>query len=172
MNGEERRNGIVVKLQEENKPIKGTKLALYFNVSRQVIVQDIAILRAQGTEIIATPQGYVLLKHNKDKLIKTIAAKHHDYDQMEEELQIMLDHGARIIDVIVEHPLYGEIRTILDINYKKELDDFMQKIRQQKAEPLASLTEGMHYHTLEVPDEDSFEGIKKALVKKGYLIHD
>jgi len=172
MNGEERRSGIIARLKEENKPIKGTTLALYFNVSRQVIVQDIAVLRAQGTEIIATPQGYVLLKHNKDRLIKTIAARHYDYDQMEDELQIMLDHGARIIDVIVEHPLYGEIRTILDINYKRELDDFMEKIRQQKAEPLASLTDGMHFHTLEVPDEDSFDRIKVELLRKGYLIKD
>ncbi len=172
MNGEERREGIIKRLKDENKPSKGTFLAKYFGVSRQVIVQDIAILRAQGIEIIATPQGYVLLKHNKDKLLKTIISKHLNYDQMEDELQVMIDNGARVIDVIVEHPLYGEIRSIIDISYKTELEQFMSKIRIEKAEPLASLTEGIHFHTLEVPDEDSFNRIKKALEEKGYLIQD
>lgn len=170
MNGEERRIAIVDRLQQVNKPVKGTALAQGFGVSRQIIVQDIAILRAQGTEIIATPQGYVLLKHNKDKLLKTIITKHQNYEQMEEELQVMIDNGARIIDVIVEHPLYGEIRSIIDISYKTELEEFMNKIRSEKAEPLSSLTDGVHFHTLEVPDEDSYNRIKKVLQEKGYLI--
>ncbi|WP_026478070.1 transcription repressor NadR [Alkaliphilus transvaalensis] len=172
MNAEERRKGIVKLLQEKNRPIKGTELASTFKVSRQVIVQDIALIRAQGIEVMATPQGYVMLQNDKNKIIKTIVAKHHTYTEMEEELQIMIDYGAKVIDVIVEHPLYGEIRSMLDISYKKELEDFMIKIQSEKAEPLASLTEGIHIHTLEVPNEDSFKKIRKALLEKGYLIED
>ncbi len=172
MNAEDRRNEIINILEEKNKPIKGTELASYFNISRQVIVQDIALLRALGTEIMATPQGYVIFKKNGDRIIKTVIAKHHTYEEMRDELQIMIDYGAKILDVIVEHPIYGEIRSILDISYRKELEDFMSKIQSEKAEPLASLTDGVHFHTLEVPNEESFSKISKALIEKGYLIEE
>jgi transcriptional regulator of NAD metabolism len=110
MNTEERRQAIKELLIAGNRPIKGTTLANHFSVSRQVIVQDIALLRAQGLDIMATPQGYVVTKEKNRGIIKSIVAKHHDYQDMEEELQIMLEHGARIMDVVVEHPIYGEIR--------------------------------------------------------------
>lgn len=172
MNAEERRKGILEKLEGEDHPIKGTTLAAHFNVSRQVIVQDMAILRAQGNEVVATPQGYFLMKHREDQLIKTLISKHHGYEEMEEELEIMVDHGARIIDVIVEHPLYGEIRSVLDINHKKDLRDFMERVREVKAEPLATLTSGVHIHTIEISDENSYEQMKKALADKGYLVRE
>ncbi|SDL33488.1 transcription repressor NadR [Natronincola ferrireducens] len=172
MNSNERREAIVKKLKEENKPIKGTELASCFQVSRQVIVQDIALLRAQGINIIATPQGYVMLKRDTTKLIKTIVTKHTTYEEMKEELQIMIDHGAKIVDVIVEHSIYGEIKGILDISYKNELEEFIQKIKNDKAEPLSSLTEGVHIHTVEVPDEKAFKKMKQALMIKGYLINE
>lgn len=172
MDSKQRREAIVIKLKEEDKPIKGTELASCFRVSRQVIVQDIALLRAQGIDIIATPQGYVMLKKDTTKLTKTIVTKHTTYEEMKEELQIMIDHGARVIDVIVEHPIYGEMKGILDISYKNELQEFVEKIKNDKAEPLSSLTEGVHIHTVEVPDEKTFEKMKKTLLRKGYLINE
>lgn len=172
MNSKERREVIIVKLKQENKPIKGTELAKIFDVSRQVIVQDIALLRAQGIDVIATPQGYVMIKNDNRRLTKTIVSKHTSYEDMKEELQIMIDYGARVLDVIVEHPIYGEIKGILDIGYKRELEEFIEKIKKEKAEPLSSLTEGIHIHTLDVPDEKSFEKMKEALLAKGYLINE
>ncbi|KAB3529285.1 transcription repressor NadR [Alkaliphilus pronyensis] len=172
MNNEERRKTIMYKLLSNSKPIKGTELANEFNVSRQVIVQDIALLRASGNDIIATPQGYIIMKENTGKIIKTIISKHHSYEEMEEELQILIDYGAKIIDVIVEHPIYGEIRTVLDIAYKNELEEFMSKIKKNNAEPLASLTDGVHIHTIEVPCEKSFKKLKEQLLEKDYLIQD
>ena len=172
MKSEERREEILTRLQESNSTIKGTDLANIFKVSRQIIVQDVAILRAQGFHIIATPQGYVIPKKDKNKLIKTLALKHKTYEGMQEELQIMIDHGAKVIDVIVEHPVYGEIRGLLDIGYKKELDEFMDKVTKENAEPLSSLTEGIHIHTIEVPDEDSYEKMKLDLIKKNYLVKE
>ncbi|SCX82545.1 transcription repressor NadR [Alkaliphilus peptidifermentans] len=172
MNNEERRKAIINELQNGRKPIKGTELANLFSVSRQVIVQDIALLRANGNDIIATPQGYIIMKEKKGKLIKTIVSRHHNYEEMEDELLIMLDHGVKIIDVIVEHPIYGEIRTVLDIGYKGELQEFMEKVKFYKAEPLASLTDGVHIHTIEVTSEKSFQDLKEELFRKGYLIQD
>ncbi|ABR46263.1 3H domain protein [Alkaliphilus metalliredigens QYMF] len=172
MNTQERRAVIAKRLEERKGPIKGTELAKWLQVSRQVIVQDIALLRAEGTAVIATPQGYVILKSDKKGLTKTVVSKHENYEEMEEELQIMIDHGARVVDVIVEHPLYGEIRGMLDISYGQELKMFMKKIRTEKAEPLSSLTYGIHIHTLEVPSEESFNKMNQALMEKGYLINE
>lgn len=170
MKAEDRRSAILDYLKKEYGPVKGTTLAAIYDVSRQVIVQDIALLRAQGVDIMATPQGYVIAKDVSKGLIKTIVAKHLTDKEMEEELQIMLDHGARILDVIVEHPIYGDIKAILDISYKKELEEFMGKIKD--SEPLSSLTEGIHIHTLEVPNEESYNDMEKVLLEKGYLIND
>lgn len=170
MKSEDRRSSILNYLQKENGPVKGTTLAKVFDVSRQVIVQDIALLRAQAVDIIATPQGYVISKERSKGIIKTIVAKHLTDKEMEEELQIMLDYGARILDVIVEHPIYGDIKAVLNISYKKELEEFMSKIKD--AEPLSSLTEGIHMHTLEVSNEESFKEMLEVLLKKGYLINE
>ncbi len=170
MQNQERRKHILQQLKEEKRPVKGTELAARFDVSRQVIVQDIALLRAEGEEIMATPQGYLVLLENKERLLKKLVVKHDGYEEIEDELQTMIDFGVKVIDVIVDHPLYGEIRSPLNIGFKKELEEFMQKIRTENAEPLASLTEGVHIHTLEVPNEAVFLQLKEALSKKGYLI--
>lgn len=170
MNSKKRREAIIKVLNQEEKAIKGTELAKFFNVSRQVIVQDIALLRAEGENIIATPQGYLIMKDYNKKIKKTIVSKHTTYEAMREELQIMIDHGARVLDVIVEHPVYGEIKGILNIGYKKELEEFMEKVEKEKIEPLASLTEGVHIHSIEISDEESFQKMKRALLKKKYLI--
>ena len=172
MDNTERRKIILDKLMNSKEPIKGVDLAQAFDISRQVIVQDIALLRAQGEDIIATPQGYMIPFKKDDKIIKRVVCKHIGYDDMGEELQIMIDYGATIIDVIVEHPLYGEITGLLNISHKKDLDDFMDKITEKRAEPLSSLTEGVHIHTLEIENEKTFKEMERALNKKGYLINN
>ncbi|MCC5908970.1 MAG: transcription repressor NadR [Clostridiaceae bacterium] len=172
MNSKERRTQIIKRLKETNKPIKGTEMATVFNVSRQVIVQDIALLRAEGEDIMATPQGYVMPQQDRSKLTKTIVSKHKTYEEMKEELEIMIHYGARVVDVIVEHPVYGEIRGVLDIGYKKELEEFIKKIKTEKAEPLSTLTEGIHIHTIEIPEEENFNKMKQELKNKGYLIDE
>lgn len=172
MNSTERREAILNKLMSKEEPIKGTDLAKAFNISRQVIVQDIALLRAQGEDIIATPQGYLIPIKKDNRIRKRIVCKHEGYNAIEDELQTMIDYGATIIDVIVEHPLYGQITSVLNINHKRDLDDFVSKITKKKAEPLATLTDGIHIHTIEIANEEIFEELKKALNKKGYLISD
>ena len=172
LNNRERRERISKELRQAKKPIKGVDLAKTFNVSRQVIVQDIALLRAKGEEIIATPQGYIMFKNDQVRSTKTIVTKHQGYQEMEDELQTMIDYGVRIMDVIVEHPIYGEIRGILDISYKGELEDFMIKVKEDKAEPLSSLTGGVHIHTVQIPSEEAFQRMERALQEKGYLIKE
>lgn len=172
MESDERRIEIINMLKSTEKPIKGMKLADKLGVSRQVIVQDIAILRASGKEIIATPQGYIMIKGNGNKLIKTIVCKHLGYDKIRDELNTIVDNGGKVIDVIVEHPLYGEIKSPLMISSRLDVEDFMDGLIKTKAEPLSSLTDGVHIHSIEVEDERAFEKIKNDLSEKKYLLLD
>lgn len=173
MDANERRKEILNILFHAENPIKGTDLAEKLGVSRQVIVQDIAILRARGESIIATPQGYIVPKEgNSKKLIKTIVCTHQNDIELEEELQIIVDLGGKILDVIVEHPLYGEIKSQLQIGSRYDLNLFMENLKSTKAEPLSSLTGGVHLHTIEVESEETFKMIKERLKEKNYLINE
>lgn len=170
MEATNRRDELLRILKSSNLAIRGSDLADRFQVTRQVIVQDIAILRASGLTILATPQGYMIPPKAETALLrKTIVSSHKGYDHMEDELRIIVDLGGRIIDVIVDHPLYGEIKSPINVGSRYELDEFMKNIRESKAEPLSSLTDGLHLHTLEVKDENIFNMIKKALKEKNYL---
>lgn len=172
MDSEQRRIAIVEALNNKNEPIKGIELSKMFNVSRQVIVQDIAILRAKGEEIFATPQGYmVATKASEEKILKTIVCKHKGYDEIEDELKIIIDIGGKVIDVIVVHPVYNEIKIPLMLGSRIEIDEFVNSLKSEKAEPLSSLTEGVHIHTIEVPSIKVYEKILIELEKKGYLIN-
>lgn len=170
MNAKKRRVNIINALRKSQKPIKGTDLAKKFDVSRQVIVQDVAILRAAGEEIIATPQGYMILSNDNKRLIKTIVSKHVGYSSIEDELKIIVDNGCKVLDVIVEHPLYGEIKSPLMIGSRKDIEEFMKNMIKTKAEPLSSLTDGVHIHTIEIPSKEAYEKTKIELKRKKYLI--
>lgn len=173
MDAWERRERILEVLNNSNKPIKGTQLSEKFGVSRQVIVQDIALLRARGENILATPQGYMVPKlYEENKLVKKIVCKHKGYDEIEDELKTIVDMGGKALDVIVDHPVYGEIKSPLEIGSRMDLKEFINNLIETNAEPLSSLTEGIHIHTIEVKDEKSFKKIKESLRKKGYLIDE
>jgi hypothetical protein len=168
---EKRREALLLMLQDASAPVKGSWLADEFKVSRQVIVQDIAILRAKDVHILANSNGYYIPKpSNTERNIKTVFVKHSGYDELEKELQIIVDMGAKILDVIVMHPIYGEIRCPLEINSRYELDLFIKKSDKSNAAPLASLTNGEHIHTLEVPNDMIFEKILQALDEVGILM--
>lgn len=168
-----RREEIIRMLLDSDAPIKGTQLAEHFGVSRQIIVQDIALIRANGTNILATPQGYLIpIKTEKQAIRRTIACNHKGYSSMEEELRTIVDLGGKIIDVIVDHPLYGEIRSPINVESRHDLDQFMENIKGSNAEPLSSLTGGLHLHTIEVKNLEMFEFIKRELKNKEFLINE
>lgn len=173
METKERREEILKILNRLDKPVKGMDIAEKFGVSRQVIVQDVAVLRAKGEKILATPQGYLIPKaYESSKLIKTIACKHSTNEEIEEELDIILSYGGKILDVLVEHPLYGEIKSQLQIASRYDLKEFISNLEKYKAEPLSSLTDGVHIHTIEVENEEKFAKIKEKLLEKNYLIKE
>ena len=168
MNGEERRNIILERLGESGAPISASALASDFSVTRQIIVADIALLRAAGYPISAKSRGYVL--EGKEKgLIKRIAVKH-GKDEVGEEFYAIVDNGGKVIDVIVHHSVYGKISAELNISSRYEADEFVRKITETGASPLSLLTEGLHIHTIEVKDEDTFNRIVKKLKELNILI--
>ena len=168
MNSEERRNLIIERLQQSKEPISANCFAKDFAVTRQIIVADIALLRATGYSITADNKGYILNALD-DKNIKRIAVKH-DNNQVLSELYTIVDNGAKILDVIVEHSIYGRISVELNISSRYDADEFVKKINTTKANPLSLLTEGVHIHTIFVPNDDSFNRIKRQLGDLDILI--
>ena len=75
MRAEERRQAIRELLQRAKQPVSATALAAQFSVSRQIIVGDIALLRAAGADISATPRGYVILRETGG-LVRQVAVQH------------------------------------------------------------------------------------------------
>lgn len=169
MNAQERRIEIQSVLKSRTIPIKGMELARIFGVSRQIIVQDMAILRAEGFPVIATPKGYITAREIKCGLIKQVAVKH-SRERLAEELEIMLKHGAKVLDVIIEHPIYGEIRGTLNIKSSEDLNDFLKKVSNGDAESLCAMTNGVHIHTVEISSQQSFEAMMAELKSKQLLI--
>lgn len=170
MNSEERRENLLSILSNSKEPITATALAKKFSVSRQVIVGDIALLRAAGLKVSATPRGYVLNSDTESSdNIFTIAC-HHDEENMVKELYIIVDNGGTILDVTVEHPIYGEISGELRISTRYDVDMFFEKIKSNEAQPLMRLTGGIHLHKIKSKDKQSQKRIIDALKKENIIL--
>ena len=170
---EERRLKLLQRLKESKQALIGSRLAEEFGVSRQVIVQDIALLRAQGEKIVATSQGYFYEENLGMPTVKTsIACRHGDQKELRDELLTVVNYGGRIIDVKVEHPIYGELSGNLMISSLEDVDNFIKNYNQNEAALLSKLTDGVHLHTIEAVNEQVLEKIKGELKDKGYLLKE
>lgn len=168
MTGDERRLFLLKTISNRTTPISASKLATITKVSRQVIVGDVALLRAQGHDIIATRRGYVM-HYEDDRFIAKIAVNH-TYEQTELELKTLVKLGIHIIDVTVGHPIYGELTGQLNIKNLDDVNDFIKELSSGKAELLSSLTQGIHLHTISCPDETIYNQALNALDKLGFII--
>lgn len=168
MNSKDRRDAIVKLLIDENRAIKGTEIAKKFSVTRQIIVKDIAIIRASGSNIIATPDGYIYSKGNSKE--KAIIAVKHKQNETINELEIVVKYGGIIEDVIIEHPVYGEIRGNLMIKNLNDLNKFEAKFKNDDVLPLSNLTQGIHLHTIAADTREDIEDIKFELRECGFLL--
>ena len=167
LDGNARRTAIMDYLNEKSAPVSGTELARRFGVSRQVIVQDIALLRAENRDILSTNKGYMLFhpQERKNGCTAVIRVKH-------TAEQSILDYGGRVLNVSVEHDLYGQIEVDLVINDIKDAEDFCRKMARSKSKLLKELTEDCHYHTIQAPSEKALELIKAELRSKGFLMEN
>lgn len=169
--GENRRNLLVQTLKAASEPISGTKLGEMANVSRQVIVGDITLLKAMGEPIMATSRGYIYLSEvvEQNQFEKTIACLHTS-EQTEEELFIFVDHGVTVKDVKVEHPIYGDLTASIMVSNRKEAKNFVEHITETNASLLLELTEGFHLHTVTANSLEDIEHAEQELKKAGILI--
>ena len=171
MTQEQRRAQIISILEKATTPITGSWLSTQLGVTRQIIVGDVAVLRARGEQIIATPQGYLLYKPPQTNSHRSTVAVRHGNDEatIGEELNLIVDLGGVVVDVTVEHPLYGELTANLQIASRGDVQQFVEKMRELEAEPLLVLTDGYHLHSIEAPSAEAMGAIREALRKAGYL---
>ena len=172
MNAQERRIRILTSLREVSSPVSASVLAGQLGVSRQIIVGDVALLRAAGEEILSTPRGYVLTGENvplHPELRRQIVCSH-TADQMQEELQVCVDNGCTVLDVIVDHPVYGQLAGQLQLKTRYDISQFMEKVAAQSAHALSELTDGIHLHTISCPDEAAYLRVCAELKARGFLV--
>jgi len=165
-----RREQILALLRRAPGPVTGSELARRLGVSRQVIVQDIALLRAAGEDVLATPQGYRLGPGMPARPYRAVVAVRHTPAQTGDELYTLVEAGVRVLDVVVEHPLYGELRGLLLLDTRDDVTAFLERVASSGAALLSSLTGGVHLHTLEASHPDALEAARARLREKGYLL--
>ena len=163
-----RKKGILEILKKEDRPVKGEDLAQIFQVTRQVIVQDIAILRAEDHVIVSTNRGYYLNEARSQRVFKV----YHKADDIALELNAIVDSGAWVQDVIVHHEVYGEIKKDLDIRSRRDVKYFLEKMKRDKSQPLGVLTGGIHYHTVVADYEEIIDEVELRLKELGFLLED
>ena len=169
MNSNERREKLLRILKKSNEPVKGLDLAKELNVTRQIVVKDIALLRASGIDILATSTGYIIYTI-KDKEFKIECKNHFNNEHLLLELQTIIDLGGKVKDVIVNHPIYGTIKAELNLKSNRDLKIFMENSKKDDFKQLSSLSQDYHVHTIEVPDEKTLEEIKKELKEVNILL--
>ena len=169
MEGDARRQELLRLISKSQKPISGTELAQTLHVSRQVIVQDIALLRAVNKDILATTKGYVLYSQQTEACHRIYCVNHSD-DAIADELNTIVDNGGKVLDVIIEHEIYGQITANLILENRRDVAEFCDRLKHFNAKPLNIIAGGTHYHTVEARSEVMLDNIERALREKGYLV--
>ncbi len=167
LSGAQRRKKIIELMQESHTPLSGTALGKITGVSRQVVVQDIALLRTEGYPILATTRGYLLDRPTAvTRLIKVC----HTNEQTEEELNTIVDLGGCVEDVIVNHRAYGKLSAPLQIRARRDVQIFLEQIRTGKSTPLMNITSGYHFHHISADRTEILDEIEAQLKEKGFLV--
>ena len=173
MLGEERRAHILARLAAAKQPLSASALATMCHVSRQVIVGDVALLRAAGQHVRATSRGYVLVHGEPDGTgFQGQVACQHPVAETEAELALIIALGGEVVDVAVDHPLYGELRGNLDLKTSTDVAKFVAVLGKKQVRLLSELTAGVHLHTLRTQDQETFKAIQTALSEAGFLYQD
>jgi len=166
MKGEQRRKSIIEILNDSKEPLSGAALASRFQVSRQIIVSDITLLKAEGYKILSTYRGYIL--QDADMKSRIFKVRHND-EEIRDELYIIVDAGGKVLDVFVNHEIYGRLKADLLLSSRKDVDIFSEQMKAGRISPLKHLTNDYHYHTVLGDSEEILDFIENQLEKKGYL---
>lgn len=168
MTGEKRREKLITLLGNADKPLSGAALAKELKVSRQVIVQDITILRASGNQLLATNRGYLLEKEQSDSVCRVFKVRHSDEDT-EKEMNLIVDLGGILTDVFVYHRAYGIIRGDLNVHSRLDVRRYLDSLRGGSSRLLKNVTDGYHYHTVIADRTEILDLIENELAKQGFL---
>lgn len=166
MKAAERRKEIIMFLMSQKEAVSGSVLSERFGVSRQIIVQDISVLKAAGFVILSTHYGYIV--QNTPFVTREIKM-YHTTDQTEDELNCIVDLGGTVVDVFVWHKVYGKMSADLNIFSRLQVKQFIEGIRSGKSTELMNITGGYHYHTVRADSEKILDEIVKSLHQKGYI---
>ena len=166
MKGEERRKQLLKILSSSTGPVSGGTLSQELHVSRQIIVQDISLLRANGSTIFSTNKGYLL---QEEKKYSRVFKVYHTDDQVEEELSTIVDAGGQIRDVFVYHKVYGVLKADMGIKSRRDIRAYMEEISTGKSSLLKNVTSGYHYHTIDAESEEILDAIQEELQQMGFL---
>ena len=162
----DRRKAIANRLLSANDAVSGSTLSQEFGVSRQIIVQDISMLKALGYDILSTHNGYIIQKSpHKERIFKL----HHTTHQTEDELNTIVDIGGTVVDVFVWHKVYGKMVAPLNIFSRHHVKQFIDGVRSGKSTELMNITGGYHYHTVRADSESVLDSIQTALEEKGFI---
>lgn len=168
MDGKTRRQQIIKELRQSTQPLSGNSLAARMGVSRQVIVQDVALLRTEYP-ILATAQGYLLYEPAGRKCVRAFLVKH-TKEQIFEELSSIVSLGGLVLDVIVEHDVYGQLRADLNLAQPQDVENFCRRLEKSSCGPLFPISDGLHLHTVEADSEGTLDIIEQNLKEKGFLM--
>lgn len=174
MKAADRRKEILRMLQNRSEPISASQLAKDLGVSRQIIVGDVALLRAEEHSILATPRGYLLqplTAFSEGAYVKKIVCQHGP-EEVEKELTILLTGGAKVLDVEIEHPIYGMLTGNLNIASQEDKDRFLEDLSHYQGSLLSNLTGGVHSHTVSFPSVQAYQTIVEELKHSGILLSD
>ena len=166
MHGAQRRKKIIDMIREADAPLSGGALGKATGVSRQVVVQDIALLRTEGYPILATARGYIL--ESPRQALRRFKV-YHTNEQTEQELNTIVDLGGCVEDVMVNHRIYGKISAPLQIKNRRDVQHFLDDIRTGKSSPLLNVTSGYHFHNISADSEEILDEIEAALKEQGFL---
>lgn len=162
-----RQKKIIELLTATKTPISGGKFSEILSASRQIIVHDIATLRMSGYDIIPTHRGYVL---GSTPLAERQFMIRHDEDKTNDELMTIIENGGVVLDVFIDHDVYGKISAPLNLFSAEDVESFRRRVAKSKSQSLLSLTSGYHYHTVRAENEEVMNKIEKALMEKGYTV--
>ena len=164
--GDIRREKIIEIMSNQKEPVSGSDLAKKFGVSRQVIVQDMAVIRAATPGILSTTRGYVIQQDSS--CVREFKVRH-ESDQTAEEMNLIVDCGGRICNISISHRVYGRVSAEMDIRSRQDVNEFAEALRNSRSTVLSSATSGYHYHLIEASSEERLDLIEKQLGEAGFL---
>ena len=165
-----RKQELLALLKGAKEAMNGQSLAAHFGVTRQIIVQDIALLRADGAQIISTNRGYIYKSSDDNSYVRRLFKVNHKVSDMEDELLAIVDNGIQ--NIMIDHPVYGEIQTLLKLTCRRDVSHFLDQASSNDFRPLSDLTNGVHYHLVEADSEQDIDYIEEALNHLGFLVKE